>query len=312
MEKYVYGVDIGGTNIKFGLFSIPKMELIQKHENSTPLTNHETSVFTLVAETINKINKENNIEISQVEGVGIAVPCPVKNGYVEKCPNLKWEKLDIHSSLSNYLPSGIKIAVSNDANIAAYGENQSLEIPHKNAIFYTLGTGVGGGIIIDGEILEGRTGAGGEIGHMHVFEGTEPCSCGLSGCLEQVCGTSAILKKARELSLIYPTQLNLEKLTVKDVFDYAKSGDTVAMKVVNRIGEYMAISASILSVSLDPDIFIIGGGISKAGDILIDTIKKHYINHARFGTGDIPFVLAKTGNDAGIIGAAYYVAKKNT
>jgi len=307
MQKYVYGVDIGGTNIKFGLFSIPKMELIQKHENITPLTNHDVSVFTLVADTINKMNKKNNIEMSQVGGVGIAVPCPVKNGYVEKCPNLKWEKLDIHLSLRNYLPCNMKIAVSNDANIAAYGENQSLEIPHKNAVFYTLGTGVGGGIIIDGEILEGRTGAGGEIGHMHVFEGTEPCSCGLSGCLEQVCGTSAILKKARELSLIYPTQLNLEKLTVKDVFDYAKANDVVAMKVVDRIGEYMAISASILSVSLDPDIFIIGGGISKAGDILIDTIKTHYIKHARFGTGNIPFILAKTGNDAGIIGAAHYV-----
>jgi len=309
MQKYVYGVDIGGTNIKFGLFSIPKMELIQKLEDSTPLTNHETSVFTLVAETINKINKENGIEMSQVEGVGIAVPCPVKDGYVEKCPNLKWEKLDINLSLKKYLPYNIKIAVSNDANIAAYGENQSLEIPHKNAVFYTLGTGVGGGIIIDGEILEGRTGAGGEIGHMHVFEGTEPCSCGLSGCLEQICGTSAILKQARELAVYYPTQLNLEKLTVKNVFDYAKTGDVVAAKVVDRIGEYMAISASILSVSLDPDIFIIGGGISKAGDILIDTIKKHYIKHARFNTGDIPFVLAKTGNDAGIIGAAHYVNK---
>ena len=310
MKKYVYGVDIGGTNIKFGLFLIPEMKLIQKYESSTPLTNHETSIFLLVAETINKINRENQIELSQVEGVGIAVPCPVKNGFVEKCPNLKWEKLDVYSSLKNYLPSNIKIAVSNDANIAAYGENQCLAIPHKNAVFYTLGTGVGGGIIIDGEILEGRTGAGGEIGHMHVFEGTEQCSCGLSGCLEQICGTSAILKKVRELAMEHPTQLNLEKLTVKDVFDHAKAGDTVAMKVVDRIGEYMAISASILSVSLDPDIFIIGGGISKAGDILIDTIKVHYINHARFGTGDIPFVLAKTGNDAGIIGAAYYVNKK--
>ncbi len=218
MEKYVYGVDIGGTNIKYGLFSLPKMELIQKYENSTPVSNHETSIFMLVVDTINSMNKKNNIDISQIEGVGIAVPCPVKNGYVEKCPNLKWEKLDIYSSMNKYLPSKIKIAVSNDANIAAYGENQILDIPHKNAIFYTLGTGVGGGIIIDGEILEGRTGAGGEIGHMHVFEGTEPCSCGLSGCLEQVCGTAAILKQSRDLSLKYPTQLNLEKLTVKDVF----------------------------------------------------------------------------------------------
>ena len=310
MEKYVYGVDIGGTNIKYGLFSLPKMELIQKFENSTPLSDHETSIFELVSKTIDNMNKKNNVDVSQIEGVGIAVPCPVKNGYVEKCPNLKWEKLDIYTSMNKYLPRHVKIAVSNDANIAAYGENQILDNPHKNAVFYTLGTGVGGGIIIDGEILEGRTGAGGEIGHMHVFEGTEPCSCGLSGCLEQVCGTAAILKQARELSVKYPTQLNLDKLTVKDVFDYAKAGDVVASKVVDRIGEYMAISASILSVSLDPDIFIIGGGVSKAGDMLIDTIKKHYKKHARFSTGDVPFVLAKTGNDAGIIGAANYVNKR--
>jgi glucokinase len=310
MQKYVYGIDIGGTNIKYGLFSIPKMELIQKNENPTPTTNHETSIFQLVADTICMMNEKNNIDMSQIEGVGIAVPCPVKNGYVEKCPNLKWQKLDIYSTLSKYLPKEVKIAVSNDANIAAYGENQSLDKPHRNAIFYTLGTGVGGGIIIDGEILEGRTGAGGEIGHMHVFEGDEPCSCGLSGCLEQVCGTYAILKQAREFSSNYPTQLNLDKLTVKDVFDYAKAGDIVAMKVVDRIGEYMAISASILSVSLDPDVFIIGGGVSKAGDILINSIKEHYKKHARFKTGDIPFILAKTGNDAGIIGAANYVNKK--
>lgn len=310
MKKYVYGVDIGGTNIKIGLFSTPEMKLINKCENSTPSSNHETSIFELLIETIMKINKENNVNIAQIEGIGIAVPCPVKDGYIEKCPNLKWEKLDIYAKMKDYLPSEIKIAVSNDANIAAFGENQMLDVPHKNAIFYTLGTGVGGGIIIDGKILEGRTGAGGEIGHMHVFEGTEPCSCGLSGCLEQICGTSAILKQARELSRIYPTELNVDNLTVKDVFDYAKKQDVVAMKVVDRIGEYMAISASILSVSLDPDIFIIGGGISNAGDILIDVIKKHYKTHARFKTGDIPFVLAKTGNDAGIIGAASYANKK--
>ncbi len=310
MKKYVYGVDIGGTNIKFGLFGIPEMQLIQKTEYSTPQSNHETSIFVLVFDVIEEMNKINNVELSQIEGVGIAVPCPVKNGFIEKCPNLNWVKLDIYSSMKKFLPSNIKIAVSNDANIAAYGENQSLEVPHKNAVFYTLGTGVGGGIIIEGEILEGRTGAGGEIGHMRVFDGVEPCSCGLSGCLEQICGTNAILKYTKELSNKYPTKLDLSKLSVKDVFDYAKNGDFVSMKVIDRIGEYMAISASILSVSLDPDVFIIGGGVSRAGDIIIEAIRRHYKKHARFSTGDIPFILAKTGNDAGIIGAANYVYKK--
>jgi len=304
--KYSFGIDVGGTNIKIGLFEITNFSLIEKKEVPTPRYNQAVSIFETSKKLMDELLKQHQLTYQDVHGVGFAVPCPVKNGYVVKCPNLKWETLDVISSMRSLLEPHVKVVVSNDANIAAYGENYSLEIPLQNAIFYTLGTGVGGGIIIEGKIVEGRTGAGGEIGHMPIFEGTEICGCGRTGCLEQVCGTKAILGYAKELSTVHESSIDFNELTVKKIFDAAKDNDPVGFRVLDRVAKYIALSASILSVSLDPDVIIIGGGIAKAGQILIDQILKHYRMYARFGTVDIPFVLAKTGNDAGIIGAAKY------
>jgi glucokinase len=311
MNEYVYGIDIGGTNIKLGLFTLPDMQLIAVKEIETPRLNQETSIFEQIGLVISEMNQVNGIEFKQVKGVGAAVPCPVKNGHVDKCPNLKWNKLDIIFAFNKVLPDHVRVAVSNDATLAAYGENQVLEKPFKNAVFYTLGTGVGGGIIINGEILEGATGLGGEIGHMRVFdEATETCGCGSQGCLEQICGTSGILNYAKKLSLSSASSIDFKNLSVKSVFDAAKTGDKVGLQVINRVAEYIAISASIIAVILDPDVFIIGGGISKAGSFLVDLISQHYQKHARFSSYNIPFLLATTGNDAGIIGAAYLIRKQ--
>jgi len=311
MKKYVYGVDVGGTNLKFGLFEVESMNAIDQIEIDTPKSNHEISIFQSIFDTVNSVNQKNNILIEQIIGIGLAVPCPVKNGYVLKCPNLSWRDLDIVSSMKKIFPDTVDIVVSNDANMAAYGENMILEQPYMNAVFYTLGTGVGGGIIIDGNLLEGGTGLGGEIGHMHMFDDSIiECGCGSKGCLEQICGTSGILSYALELSKTSHTSLDKNHLTVKSVFDAAKSGDDVALKVVHRVADYIAKSASILSVVLDPEVFIIGGGISKAGEFLIQLIESHYKKYARFTTANIPFILAKTGNDAGIIGAAHLTKNK--
>jgi len=168
--KYSFGIDVGGTNIKIGLFEVDPFRLVDKREVSTPKYNHTTSIFEVTKKNMTDLLDLHHITYNDVHGVGFAIPCPVKNGYVVKCPNLKWESLDVISSMRDLLEPHIKVVVSNDANIAAYGENYSLEVPLQNAIFYTLGTGVGGGIIIDGKIVEGRTGAGGEIGHMQIFE----------------------------------------------------------------------------------------------------------------------------------------------
>ncbi|PKK88391.1 MAG: glucokinase [Tenericutes bacterium HGW-Tenericutes-7] len=312
MNKYIYGVDIGGTNIKFGLFLLPNMDLVYTYETQTPVVNQEASLFSEIISSIQIINNENHILMTDVLGIGMAVPCPVKNNFVEHCPNLNWEHINISDRLKKFLPPHIIVSVSNDATIAALGESQSFDKPYHSVVFYTLGTGVGGGIIIDGKIHEGHSGFGGEIGHMIVTNDPNAvtCGCGSKGCLEQVCGTAAIFRSVRELAKTEKTSLNLDELTVKSVFDHAKNGDSVSLQVVNNVAEYIAISASALAVIVDPEVFIIGGGVSKAGEFLLKLIESHYQKHARFSTDKIPFLLAKSGNNAGFIGAAYHVKKK--
>ena len=306
MGTYIYGVDVGGTNIKFGLFDFDNVSLIYQHEIKTPTDEHEKSIFKSIYDAISLINDQHKITLENVHAIGLAVPCPVKAGFIKTCANLKWNNVDIVGAMRELFPDHISIVVSNDANVAAYGENMSLTQPYKNAVFITLGTGVGGGIIIDGQILEGGSGLGGEIGHMHMFDdATDSCGCGSKGCLEQVCGTQGILNYAVELSHENQTSLNMQDLTVKSIFDAAKEGDFVSTQVVQKVSDYLAKSASILSVILDPEVFIIGGGISKAGKYLIDMIEIQFKKYARFTTHNIPFILAKTGNNAGIIGAAY-------
>lgn len=311
MSKFIYGVDIGGTNIKLGLFLMPEMKLLVKEEMKTPTENQKIAIFALIAKCIEKVNKKNGIDYGDIEGIGLAVPCPVKNGRIKQCPNLEWDNMSVINAIKELIPKGVEVAVSNDATLAALGENESLQNPYNNAVFYTIGTGVGGGLIIDGEIFEGGSGLGGEIGHMRVFEGQSvACGCGSQGCLEQICGTAGILNYTKELAVTKTTKIDLANLSVKSIFDAAKTGDDIGLKVVNRFAEHIAISASILAVIVDPDVFIIGGGVSQAGEFLIDIIVKKYQKHARFSTMNVPFLLAKSGNNAGFIGAAYLVKKK--
>jgi len=310
MKQYIYGVDIGGTNIKLGLFKENTLELIESREIKTPTEHQEVSIFEHIALEIQLMNQHHQISFDDLLGIGLAVPCPVKNGFVQKCPNLNWQTMDITKNMSLFLPGNVTVKVSNDATLAALGENNSLERPFQNAILFTLGTGVGGGVIIDGQILEGGTGLGGEIGHIPIpFETDELCGCGSKGCLEQVCGTKAIFKKTRLLAQTLPTSIQLDHLTVKAIFDAAKENDPVGLEVVHGVAKAIAYSASILAVVLDPEVFILGGGVSKAGQFLVDLIEQYYQPYARFHTGSVPFILAKTGNNAGIIGAAHYLKK---
>ena len=306
MEKYIYGVDVGGTNIKFGLFNYDSVNLIYQYEIKTPSDNQDKSIFEAIYKTVLFINEKHNIKFEQVKAVGLAVPCPVKSGFVATCANLKWNNVDIIKSMKKLLPDHISVVVSNDANVAAYGENMILEKPYRNAVFITLGTGVGGGIIINGQIIEGGSGFGGEIGHMHMYDdAVDNCGCGSKGCLEQICGTQGILEYAIHLSKQNQTILDTNNLSVKAIFDAAKKGDQVSEQVVYRVCDYLAKSASILSIILDPEVFIIGGGISKSGQYLIDMLQTQFSKYARFSTQNTPFILAKTENNAGIIGAAY-------
>jgi glucokinase len=210
--------------------------------------------------------------------------------------------------MKKYLPDHIELVAANDATIAAFGENASLKKPYDNAVLITLGTGVGGGVILDGVIVEGATGLGGEVGHIRVYDEEEKvCGCGSKGCLEQICGTAGILEYTKSLLPDSASILDKDQLTVKEIFDAAKNGDSVALKTVHRVAKYIGIAASILSIINEPDVFIIGGGVSKSGKFLIDLIQMYYKENARFTTGEIPFKLAMTGNQAGIIGSAMLV-----
>ncbi|MDL2292365.1 ROK family protein [Acholeplasma sp. OttesenSCG-928-E16] len=311
--KYYYGVDVGGTDIKVGLFS-DDFDLIETFIVSTPKENQDETVLRKIHDCICENANKNQIHMIDVAGIGIAVPSPVKNGVALLSANIAFRKnKDIKRELEILFNEPIKIRVGNDASLAAYGEYKTLCSSHKNVCFYTLGTGIGGGIIIDGKLLEGSRGGAGELGHMEVEENySVQCGCGKSGCLEQLSGTAGMIRYCKDLIKEKESSLReVSNLMPKDIFDAAKAGDEVGNMVVDRMTHYLAINAVNLATVLDPDIFIIGGGISKAGDFLIDRIREKYRQRARFDTGDIPFALAQLGNNAGIYGAAYLVSDKD-
>lgn len=308
MKKYVYGIDIGGTTIKMGLFDFDNMEMLDSYEIPTPTLENGSFILKKIYESILECNKRHNIASKDLVGVGMDVPCPIKNGYVESCANLHLDDIDLVAEMNKYVDSHVVVAIANDATIAAYGENASLENPYKNAVLITLGTGVGGGIILDGDIVEGATGFGGEIGHIRVYEEKEKvCGCGSKGCLEQICGTKGILEFTQEQLKKNKSILDKNNLTVKSIFDAAKHNDEVALLTVHRVAKHIGIAASIISMVVEPEVYIIGGGVSKAGSFFINLIERYYRENARFSTGKIPFKLAQTGNDAGMIGSALLV-----
>ncbi len=307
MSKYVYGIDVGGTAIKIGLFSY-QMNHIEKIELDTPKKDHDTAIFDTIFKGLTTLNRKHNITFDDIYGVGVAVPCPIKNGYVERCPNLSWYKINLTENFKKWLPEGVKLRFANDANIAALGERSMLYDTYEDVVMVTLGTGVGGGVILQGEMIEGARGSGGEIGHMKIYDTDEVCGCGSTGCLEQIAGTKGILTYTKKMIKDNPDSLlNDKDFTVKDVFDAAKAGDKAAMLTFDRVTNYLAKALSVIAVIIEPEVFIIGGGISKAGNFLLDAIEKKYKTYARFDTDKIKFALAVTGNNAGIIGAALMI-----
>lgn len=308
MKKYVYGIDVGGTSIKVGLFDYETVNFVDHYEIPTPNLENGSVIFETIYNTIVDCNKKQGFSMDDISGIGIDVPCPVKDGYVESCANLHLNDISLIDEMRRYIPHSVEIAIANDATIAAFGENACLETSYKNAVLITLGTGVGGGIILDGKIVEGSTGFGGEIGHIRVYEEDHKiCGCGSKGCLEQICGTSGIIDYTLGLMATQDSILDANHLSVKSIFDAAKKNDLVALKTIHRVAKYLGIAASIISMTVEPEVFIIGGGVSKSGEFLIDLIEKYYKENARFTTGKIPFRLAKTGNNAGMIGSALLV-----
>lgn len=311
--KYCFGIDVGGTTVKLGLFDT-EGNVIDKWEIKTRSENGGVNVLPDIAEAVKAKMEEKGIAAADVAGAGIGVPGPVTNdGYVNKAVNLGWnERFNVEEKLSSML--GLPVKAGNDANVAALGEMwKGGGAGAENVVFVTLGTGVGGGIIIGGKIVTGSHGAGGEIGHIHVEDNeADSCGCGNHGCLEQYASATGVVRIANKLlkETEEDTVLRTEEVSAKTVFDAVKAGDAFAIKVAEQFGKYLGTALANISAIADPEVFVIGGGVSKAGEVLLDYIKKYYVPTAFHGCRETRFELAKLGNDAGIYGTARLILDK--
>ncbi|HJC56535.1 MAG TPA: ROK family glucokinase [Candidatus Eisenbergiella intestinipullorum] len=310
MARYCFGVDVGGTTVKMGFFD-DEGNLLEKWEIPTRTEDHGKHILPDVAESIRNKMKEREVSREDIAGVGIGAPGPIDaKGTVYVAVNLGWGTFSLKNELQSLL--NLPVEAGNDANVAALGEMwKGGGQGYSNVVAVTLGTGVGGGIIVDGKILSGATGAGGEIGHIHVMDGEEErCNCGNFGCLEQYTSATGIVRlaKRRLAEDDKPSVLRESgKISAKTVFDAVKSGDELAMEVAERFGQILGRTLAGIAAVVNPEIFVIGGGVSKAGPVLLDYIQKYYTPNAFSGSRGALFSLATLGNDAGIYGAARMV-----
>ncbi len=306
MEKYVFGIDIGGTTVKCGLFTV-KGELLEKWEIPTRTENNGAAILPDVADTVLKKIQEKGLAKEEIAGIGIGVPGPVnEQGEVPGAVNLHWGYVNLADDMEKM--TGLRVKAGNDANVAALGEMwKGGGAGCQSIVMVTLGTGVGGGIINNGKIVTGAHGAGGEIGHIHVTDDVEcNCNCGNHGCLEQVTSATGItyLANRRLKKDDRPSMLRGGEVNAKTVFDAVKAGDELAKEVAEEFGKYLGTALASVACVVDPEVFVIGGGVSKAGQIILDYIKKYYAQYAFMTCKQAGFALAKLGNDAGIYGAA--------
>ena len=314
MKEYAFGIDLGGTTAKVGLFTTAGA-LLEKWEVPTDTSNAGEHILGNLAKAVKDKMQENGITAEQVEGVGVGVPGPVLDSRIVPivCANLGgWGERNVSIQLSGLL-DGIKVLVGNDADVAALGEIwMGCAKGCRSAVMVTLGTGVGGGVIVNGRIIEGAHGAGGEIGHIHIEDNeTEVCGCKNKGCLEQYASATGITRLAnRRLAKDdAPSILRGGEISAKTVFDAVKAGDKIAIEIAEQFGEYLGKGLAAVASVVDPQIFVIGGGVSKAGDILFKYIEPSYKRCAFGPCKQAKFALAELGNDAGIYGAAALVLK---
>lgn len=309
MKKYVFGVDVGGTTIKMGFFTV-EGELLEKWEIPTRRENNSENVLPDIAEQIQKKLLEKGISKEEVSGVGFGVPGPVTaEGIIKMNANLGWKNKHVAKELGDL--TGLRCMGGNDVKTAGLGERwKGSAAKYKDAVFLTLGTGVGAAVFVDGKLILGSMGAAGEIGHIKVdLEETNSCGCGGIGCAEQYASATGLKKmavKALAESEI-PSVLREKEVDAKEVFDAYKAGDELGIQIVEKFGHYLGYSLAATAAVLDPEAFIIGGGVSKAGQPLLDIVQKYYKQYVWSGCREKEFVLATLGNDAGIYGAASYV-----
>ncbi len=313
-----FGVDVGGTTIKIGMFD-NQCKLLTKCEINTDKTNAGANILADICKKINEILDEFRLSKNECMGVGIGLPGPVTaSGYIQGCVNLGWGTFNVKETLSKMLEY-VPVEVMNDANMAALGEQKhGSGMGSENVVLITIGTGVGGGVISEGKIIAGTNGAAGEIGHMPVNpDETEKCGCGKKGCLEQYASARGIIRTARRymeegkespylLSVMNKADSGSAagEFAAKDVFDGAKNGDELCALAVDSLGKYLGIALASVAAVINPDCIVIGGGVSKAGQLLLDVIDKYFKEYAFLPCRNVTFKLAELGNDAGIYGGA--------
>lgn len=307
MNKVCFGIDVGGTAVKVGLFDT-EGKLLNKWDFTTRKTGNGKDILKDAADFILGKIEDLNIKKDDVLGVGIGLPGPVKdNGEVLEMANLGLGHFNIETEMESL--TGLNIKAANDANVAALGEMwMGGGKGFQNMVLATLGTGVGGGIILNGTIIAGSNGAGGEIGHIFVNDQeTATCGCGKKGCLEQYASATGIVRLAKRMlsETEEPSSLrDFPELSAKSVFDCAKQGDKLALEAVEKACYYLGVAMAHVAQVVDPQVFVIGGGVSKAGEIITETTEKYYNNNVMNALKNKEFRLATLGNDAGIYGAA--------
>lgn len=312
MKKYAYGVDIGGTTVKIGFFETTG-KLVDTWEIPTRTENDGELILPDIAESIKENNEKKSITADDIEGIGMGVPGPVKDdGTVLKCVNLGWGVFNVEKALS-VICGGVKVKAGNDANVAALGEMwQGGGKGYEDVVMITLGTGVGGGIIRGGKIVAGTNGAAGEIGHMPMIDDeSECCGCGKKGCLEQYASANGLVNVAEKYIAAHrtvETELDLNAgFTAKDVCDAAKAGDKAGLAAVEESMRLLGKAMASVSCVIDPQVFVVGGGLSKAGNIIIDTASKYYKEYAFHASRETEIKLATLGNAAGMYGGVKMV-----
>lgn len=304
--KYGFGVDVGGTTVKLGLFS-EAGELLEKWEIPSRTENSGAAILPDIADAVAACVTRHNIADADLLGIGIGVPGPIAgDGTVNRCVNLNWGIFNLHEALGAL--TDLPVKAGNDANCAALGEYwKGGGMGCSSALFVTLGTGIGGGVILNGKILGGAHGVGGEIGHITVSAPNKhPCTCGKRGCIEQYASATGIVRVTRErlaLTDAASALRNYETLTCKDVFDAASGGDRFAKETLELVFDYLGEALASACCVCDPERIILGGGVSKSGPYLLKMLQRHFEIHMFHACKGTEFSLAALGNDAGMYGA---------
>lgn len=317
MKQIIVGVDVGGTAIKMALVT-PDGTVVAKLHEPTPVAEGEDGVLQKIADMVHAIIQEHGYAIDHVSGIGVGVPGPIdaENGVVHQAVNLHWRK-PVRLKAKLEALTGLPVEVDNDANTAALGEMwRGAGQGARDLVVITLGTGVGGGVILGGNVVHGINGVGGEIGHITMTPGGGSiCNCGKTGCLETYASATALIREGRLAAAngTSPALANVQAIRgdikAKDVLDAAKEGDTAAVAIVEQAAMYLGLALSHLAIVLNPAKFVIGGGVAAAGEFLFSRIRESFNRFVPFSyvVESTEIVPATLGNDAGVYGAGWLI-----